>query len=76
MKSTGYRMNLERPWRWGSLGLGLPARPEVESRIVVSVNGSGNHPREYNGVLQQAITDARLDRKSALSSLRMGGLSM
>ena len=47
VKNTGYRMHPDRPWRWGSLGLGLPARPEMDSRIAVSVSGSGNHPRQY-----------------------------
>ncbi len=47
MKNTGYRMNSDRPWRWTSLGLGLPARPEVDSRLAVSVSGSGSHPRQH-----------------------------
>ena len=44
---NGYPIDPGRPWHWRALGLGLPARPDTDSRIAVMVAGSGDHPRQY-----------------------------
>ena len=40
-KQHDYYADLERPRRWTSLRLGLPAREETETRLVISLHGVG-----------------------------------
>ncbi len=47
VSDQGYRMDVERPWRCGSLRLGLPARPEADVRLGVVLYATGNQPRGY-----------------------------
>ncbi len=46
-KMQGYPVDLERPQRWASLRLGLPARAETDIRLVISLYGTGRQPRRY-----------------------------
>ena len=46
-RDQGYPMDLERPWRCGSLRLGLPARPEADVRLGVVLYATGPQPRRY-----------------------------
>ena len=46
-KDQGYPMDVERPWRCGSLRLSLPARPEADVRLGVVLYATGNQPRRY-----------------------------
>ena len=40
-------IDTERPWRWVSLRLGLPARPEMDAQLVIVLYSTGRQPRQY-----------------------------
>lgn len=50
----------ERPWRWVSLRLGLPARSETDVQLIVVLYSAGRQPRRYEAS-EVLLTDPRTD---------------